>query len=421
MNNLFVKRLLALLLAMLTMLSVAPVTAFATEAEDASMDSASLVEMSEPVETVPETAPEGAALLAASDFVSETHDVFSSTESTIAPGVTQSINYAYAKDGKQMVYYVLTADISRDDVLVQTSYKDQYVDQKFGMEKLTVQMAYADQLYTDETSDRFISEYYKVVGGVNASFYNMTTGQPSGVTYLDGVQIGESASYAQFFAILKDGTAIIDYTKNLSNYEGNIWQACAGSQMLVFDGKDVTATVSGSYNTDRHSRTCVGVTADGKVVMMSLDGRQEPFSCGGTMHELAQIMLEQGCVAAINLDGGGSTTFAARQEGENEVTIVNRPSDGSERSISSGLIIGSLAAPSDVFDRATMTVENEYVTPGATVVISAKGVSPAGTAAEIPEDVQWITACLYPTVLSATWSFRWNIRARSWVKSPSMW
>ena len=323
------------------------------------------------------------------NFVSETHDVFSSTTSTIAPGVTYSLNYAYAKDGKQMVYYVATADISRDDVVVQTSYKDQYVDRKFGMTKLTEQIAYANNLYTDATSDRYISDYYEVVAGVNASFYNMTTGQPSGITYLDGVQIGESSSYAQFFAILNDGTAIIDYTSNVSKYEGNIDQAVAGSQMLVWNGEDVTASASGSYNTDRHSRTCVGITADGKVVVMSLDGRQEPFSCGGTMHELAQIMLEQGCVAAINLDGGGSTTFAARQEGANDVTIVNRPSDGSERSISSGLIIASLAAPSDKFDRASLKAENEYVTPGSTVNVNAAGVSPAGTAAVIPENATW--------------------------------
>lgn len=324
-----------------------------------------------------------------SDFVSETHTTFSSSTTTIAPGVTQSINYAYANDGKQMVYYVATADITRNDVIVQTSYKDQYVNKAFGMQKLTEHMAYADALYTDKTSDRYISEYYKAVAGVNASFYNMTTGQPSGVTYLDGVQIGESSSYNQFFAILNDGTAVVDYTKNLANYEGNIWQACAGSQMLVWDGKDVTASSSGSYNTDRHSRTCVGITAEGKVVMMSLDGRQEPFSCGGTMHELAQIMLEQGCVAAINLDGGGSTTFAARQAGEDNVSIINRPSDGSERSISSGLIIASLAAPSNVFATAVLNAETEYVTPGSTVIVTAKGVSPAGTSAEIPEDVSW--------------------------------
>ncbi|MBO5042295.1 MAG: phosphodiester glycosidase family protein [Clostridia bacterium] len=330
------------------------------------------------------------AFAAETEFVSETHDVFSSTTSTIAPGVTQSINYAYSKDGKQMVYYVATADVTRDDVVVQTSYKEQYVNSNFGMEKLTNQIAFADKLYTDPTSDRFISENYKVVAGVNASFYNMTTGQPSGVTYLDGIRIGESASYNQIFAVKKDGSVYIEYTKNLEDADyDEIWQAVAGSQMLVYEGRDVTKNINGSYNTDRHSRTCVGVTADGKVVVMSLDGRQEPFSCGGTMHELAQIMLEQGCVTAINLDGGGSTTFAARQEGENDVTIVNRPSDGSERSISAGLIIASLAAPSDKFDRAVLTAENTYVTPGSTVKVTAAGVSPAGTAAPIPEDVDW--------------------------------
>ncbi|MBE7056232.1 MAG: hypothetical protein E7388_02165 [Ruminococcaceae bacterium] len=354
------KKSVAIVLAVAMLVSALPLSIFATDIETAS-----------------------------EAFVSETHDVFKRTTSTIAPGVTQDICYAYAKDGNQMVYYVAVADVTRDDVIVQTSYKEQYQNQSFGMAKLTEQIAFADKYYTDAANEHFVSEYYKVVAGVNASFYNMTTGQPSGITYLDGVQIGESSSYTQFFAILKDGTAVIDYTKNLANYEGNIDQAVAGSQMLVWDGADITQNASGSYNTDRHSRTCVGVTADGKVVLMSLDGRQVPFSCGGTMHELAQIMLEAGCVAAINLDGGGSTTFAARQEGEDNVTIVNRPSDGSERSISSGLIIASLAAPSDVFERASLSVESDYVTPGSVVTVSAKGVSPAGTAADIPENAGW--------------------------------
>ena len=334
------------------------------------------------------------AASAASDYQSETHDVFKHTESTLAPGIEQSINYAYAKDGKQMVYYVATADVNRDDVVVQTSYLKQHENGVMGMEKLTNQIAYANAKYSNPEDDKFISEYYNVVAGVNASFYNMTTGQPMGITYIDGVSFGTS-SYDNFFAILNDGkTAVIDYAKNLGNYvdsDGNstIWQAAAGSQWLVRDGADVTASATGSYNTDRHSRTCVGVTAEGKVVMMALDGRQEPFSCGGSMHELAQIMLEQGCVAAINLDGGGSTTYAARQAGTDSVQVINRPSDGSERSISSGLIIASTATPSDVFDTAVLTADSDYVTPNSTVNVSAVGVSPAGTSAEIPADVTW--------------------------------
>ena len=45
-----------------------------------------------------------AAFAAGTDYASETHDVFKHTESTLAPGVEQYINYAYAKDGKLSYY-----------------------------------------------------------------------------------------------------------------------------------------------------------------------------------------------------------------------------------------------------------------------------------------------------------------------------
>lgn len=254
------------------------------------------------------------------DYKSETHTVFKHTEQTLAPGVEYYNNYAYSSDGKQMVYYVSTADISRDDVVVQTSYLNQYKDKQPGMSKLSEQIAFANQYYTDSSNPLYLGENYNVVSGVNASFYNMQTGQPTGVCFVDGVDFGTNA-YPCFFAILKDGTAVMDDRANKGNYTGEtaIWQAVGGSQWLVRDGEDVTADISGEYNTDRHSRTCVGITEDGKVVLMVLDGRQEPFSCGGTMHELAQIMIEADCKYAMNIDGGGSTTFAARPEGEDDV------------------------------------------------------------------------------------------------------
>ena len=327
------------------------------------------------------------------NYQSETHTVFKHTEQTLAPGIEFYKNYAYAKaDGEQMVYYVTTADITRDDVIVQTSYKEQYKDRVLGMQRLRDQVAFANDYYSDPDSPQFISEYYNVVSGCNASFYNMTTGQPTGVCFIDGVDFG-TAAYPCFFAILKDGTAICDDRTNKGSYTGEqaIWQAVGGSQWIVRNGQDVTSGISGSYNTDRADRSCVGVTADGKVVIMSLDGRQIPYSCGGSMHEIAQIMLEAGCVAAINVDGGGSTTFMAKEEGEDSIHIVNRPSDGSDRSISSGIIIASTAAPSNVFSRATLTAENNYMTVNATQTISAKGISPAGTSADIPAEATLTT------------------------------
>lgn len=326
------------------------------------------------------------------DYVSETHSTFQRTTSTVAPGVTQDICYAYNNEGKQIVYYVATADVSRDDVIVQSSYKDaQCTD--YGMAKLTEQMASASAKYTNPENANFISEYYAPVVGVNGDFYNMTTGRPSGAFAMDGVLTSTKANNRPFFAIMEDGTAVTG--KNNTDWDaavaahGNAVSAVGGSMVLVKDGADVTANASGSYETQRHCRTCVGVTAEGKVIMMVLDGRQEPFSAGGTMHECAQIMLEAGCVEAINLDGGGSTTYVAKEEGSDSLSIVNRPSDGSERSISSGLIIASTAAPSNVFDHTVLTPAASYVTPGSTVSVAATGVSPAGTSADIPENVTY--------------------------------
>ncbi len=326
------------------------------------------------------------------NYQSETHTVFRHTEQTLAPGVDYYNNYAYSSDGKQMVYYVATADISRDDVVVQTSYLNQYKDKQPGMSKLSEQAAFANQYYTDQSNPLYLGDNYNVVAGTNASFYNMQTGQPTGVCYVDGVSFGNT-SYPAFFAILKDPdtgaqTAIMDDTANVGNYD-NIWQAVGGQYWLVRDGADVTVDASGSYLTDRHSRTVVGITDDGKVVLMVLDGRQEPFSCGGNMHELAQIMIEAGCKYAMNIDGGGSTTFGARPEGEDDFRIINRPSDGSERSISSGLIIGSMATPSTDFDHVTMTAADEYVTPGTETDIEITGVSASGSSADIPAEITY--------------------------------
>lgn len=102
--------------------------------------------------------------------------------------------------------------------------------------------------------------------------------------------------------ILKDGTPIIGGAEEWNANESNIQEAVGASIVLVKDGKVAVAEDSNYYNS-RVSRTCVGITYDGRVIFMVLDGRQEPFSAGGAAIEIAQIMLDAGCIAAVNLDG----------------------------------------------------------------------------------------------------------------------
>ena len=318
------------------------------------------------------------------------YSVFSSDTTTVAPGVTQTINYALTTDEKQIVYYVATVDISREDVSVHANYHANDPSQGWAMSRVSDQMTAAQKRHSDPADAANYVEHYNAVVGVNADFYNMTTGAPSGALVMEGVEYHGVAS-ENFFAILKDGTAMIGSPSDYAAYKDQIQEAVGGSVYLVKDGKSVVTSAADYYNS-RHSRTCVGITAEGKVVMMVLDGRQEPFSAGGSAEELAQIMLDAGCVTAINLDGGGSTTFVAKQEGSNTLTVVNRPSDGYERSVSSSLMVVSTAPVSTEFDHALITSAYDYLTSGTAVRLIASGVSVSGSAAELPADITWKSA-----------------------------
>lgn len=94
----------------------------------------------------------------------------------------------------------------------------------------------------------------------------------------------------------------------------------------------------------RHPRTAVGVSEDGKVMtIITIDGRQPNWSVGVTLPELADAMIARGVHEAINLDGGGSTSFVyfpdgvAGERGDSSRRVVNRPSDGSFRPVANHL------------------------------------------------------------------------------------
>ena len=105
-------------------------------------------------------------------------------------------------------------------------------------------------------------------------------------------------------------------------------------------------------------------------------------------YEVAAILKDAGCVTALYLDGGGSATFAAREEG-GELKMLSKPSDGQERTISSGFVCVSTVAQDGVFDHALVTPRDELYTPGSAVQFGAVGVDRSGGAAELPEGLVW--------------------------------
>lgn len=80
-------------------------------------------------------------------------------------------------------------------------------------------------------------------------------------------------------------------------------------------------------------RTAIGLDSAGRYIIVVVDGRRPNYSTGLTLQELAYTMQKLGAVNAVNLDGGGSTAMTLRGK------LVNRPSDGSERSVSNALLV----------------------------------------------------------------------------------
>lgn len=116
-----------------------------------------------------------------------------------------------------------------------------------------------------------------------------------------------------------------------------ITSALGAGPRLVRDGKvDVTAKRENFREDVRIGtgpRTAIGIDKDGEIMILVVDGRKPYYSTGLTLTELAYTMIKLGAVDAMNLDGGGSTTMTVRGK------LVNRPSDGFERSIANALIV----------------------------------------------------------------------------------
>lgn len=109
-------------------------------------------------------------------------------------------------------------------------------------------------------------------------------------------------------------------------------ETLGGNPTLVEDGR-ITVGRSDHPFFARHPRTAVGLTADRRLLLVVVDGRRRRFSIGMRLRELARFMRERGARWALNLDGGGSTTMVVRGR------VVNRPSDGRERPVSSALVV----------------------------------------------------------------------------------
>lgn len=104
--------------------------------------------------------------------------------------------------------------------------------------------------------------------------------------------------------------------------------AIGGGPILVAKGKKMQF----GPNEPRHPRTMIGWNSQ-HLYFVVVDGRQPRLSAGMTNTEMASFMRRLGCTDALNLDGGGSSSFWLGG------MVMNSPSDGRERSLANALIL----------------------------------------------------------------------------------
>jgi hypothetical protein len=193
--------------------------------------------------------------------------------------------------------------------------------------------------------------------------------------------------------------------------------ALGGGPVLVRNGKPVFRSLEDFTNdqiSQRDPRAGVGQLADGRVILVAVDGNQPGYSVGLTSFELAQTLVRLGAVTASAVDSGGSVTVAF--DGQ----LLNRPSDpGGERLVKEALLVqyyGVYAAAPPLAlvngdpGKGTQSLSYKIVRPSK---VTAQLIGPDTVARPLETDVQHDPGS-YPFTYSTfdvegTW--HWNVTA----------
>lgn len=197
-----------------------------------------------------------------------------------------------------------------------------------------------------QTTREFVTQYGLQIG-INANFSNYVSGP-----YMNLLNIAASNGdvYSPFYAgwpginITQDNqvSLVTPVPENVSHdppdfYSGyepaqnvTLYNTIGGNELILYNGEVVATWADGL-----HPRTAAGVSADGKLLLFTVDGRNTGHSQGMSTAEVARILRQYGAIHGMNLDGGGSTTLVFADPSPRVVNIPvgvsNTP--GSERRV----------------------------------------------------------------------------------------
>lgn len=165
---------------------------------------------------------------------------------------------------------------------------------------------------------------------INGNFFDVKNGGSVDFVKVNGKVInqnrleknGNRARHQQAAVVIEKGKLAIKKWDGSADWEDKLTEenVLLNGPLLFLNGmkEDLDTT---AFNRLRHPRTCVGLKPNGRVILLTVDGRNDN-SAGMTLFELTKLMQWLGCSSAVNFDGGGSTTLWIKDKG-----VINYPTD----------------------------------------------------------------------------------------------
>ena len=184
---------------------------------------------------------------------------------------------------------------------------------------------------------RKTSEFGKeanALAAINGTFFDIKNGGSVDYIESDNRVINENRTGANGARSMHQKAAVLFNSGKLSvkkwNGETGWEQSLVAEDLMVtgplllLDGKSQDLDTANVFNKTRHPRSAIAITKNKRVLLITVDGRQEN-SAGVSLFELTKILNWLGARDGINLDGGGSTTLWVN--GKSTSGVVNYPSD----------------------------------------------------------------------------------------------
>lgn len=324
-------------------------------------------------------------------------DIYSS-ETKIKNASTELVMYQYSevKTPEELLMSALDTDVLPEDYYLDLPDTGSYGDEDSDADtdsrseesvsgKETSAQSDNTQKTVNPEYEKFIAQYAEDGGYKNISgkYYLIHDAEPKLGQTLDSVVTevrinpenggthtipngalvlaSDNTAYGHMLAKFKVGDSVsFEFAGNEKFY--NVKQAIGCGCIIVKDGNYLENTDVYHYKT-ANPRSAVGVTADGRIILFAVDGRQSGVSTGMRLKELAEEMMKAGCVYAANLDGGGSTAMKAYLAFDSKPYTVNKPSDSSERRVANAIVVTNNAKPTGKAAYSYFNKGAQYVLP----------------------------------------------------------